>query len=142
MRPQRNAGTAVLFFRYIFLEEDVLRCWEAAAKGANVILDVEANAGIYSLTALAIQPDAVRAFEPSSAARNREAKWDRSPVLSRGGGPGTNDGMNLISRDLGDSGTERVQTMCVDQFLQDHSISYIDLMKLAIQAHKYSALEG
>jgi tRNA1(Val) A37 N6-methylase TrmN6 len=66
MRPQRNAAAAVLFFGTYFLEEDILRCWETAAKEAKVVLDVGANAGIYSLAALAIQPDAtVHAFEPT-----------------------------------------------------------------------------
>jgi hypothetical protein len=54
------------FFGTYFLEEDVLRCWEAAAKGAKVVLDVGANAGIYSLAALAAQPNVtVFAFEPT-----------------------------------------------------------------------------
>src|ERR1700720_4582731 len=54
------------FFGTYFLEEDILSCWEAMAKGASVVLDVGANAGIYSLAALAIQPDAsVYAFEPT-----------------------------------------------------------------------------
>lgn len=55
---------------------------------------------------------------------------------------GTNDGMNFVLRDLGDSGTERVQAVCIDQFCKDHSITYIDLMKIDIQGHEYSALEG
>ena len=80
------------FFGTYFLEEDILRCWEAAAKGAKVVLDVGANAGIYSLAALAAQPDVtVYAFEPtprncSSAAGKRETKWARSPARARGGG--------------------------------------------------------
>ncbi|HEY4842440.1 MAG TPA: hypothetical protein VIH78_10765 [Terriglobales bacterium] len=81
------------FFGTYFLEEDILRCWEAAAKGAKVVLDVGANAGIYSLAALAAQPNVtVYAFEPthprncSSAARKRETKWARSPARARGGG--------------------------------------------------------
>src|SRR4029077_10362417 len=54
------------FFGTYFLEEDILSCWENTAKGAKVVLDVGANAGIYSLAALAIQPDAtVHAFEPT-----------------------------------------------------------------------------
>jgi FkbM family methyltransferase len=151
------------FFGTYFLEEDILRCWEAAAKGAKVILDVGANAGIYSLAALAIQPDAiVHAFEPTPeiAARLRAtAKLNgldhlhvhEAAVLNNNGQAtlkrfrgelGTNEGMNFISRDLGNSGTERVQTVCVDQFCQDHSISHIDLMKLDIQGHEHSALEG
>jgi FkbM family methyltransferase len=151
------------FFGTYFLEEDILRCWETAAKGAKVILDVGANAGIYSLAALAVQPDAiVHAFEPAPeiAARLRAtAKLNgldhlhvhEAAVLNKNGQAtlkrfrgelGTNDGMNFISLDLGDSGTERVRTVCVDQFCQDRSINYIDLMKLDIQGHEHSALEG
>jgi len=151
------------FFGTYFLEEDILRCWEAAAKGAKVILDVGANAGIYSLAALAIQPDAtIHAFEPTPeiAARLRATAklngLDRLhvhevAVLNKNGQAtlkrfrgelGTNEGMNFISRDLGDSRSERVQTVCVDQFCQDHSINHIDLMKLDIQGHEYAALQG
>jgi hypothetical protein len=53
------------FFGTYFLEEDILSCWEAAAKGAKLILDVGANAGIYSLAALAISPTLPSAFEPT-----------------------------------------------------------------------------
>jgi FkbM family methyltransferase len=151
------------FFGTYFVEEDILRCWEGAAKGAKVILDVGANAGIYSLAALAVQPDAtVHAFEPTPeiAARLRAtAKLNgldhlhvhEAAVLNKNGQAtlkrfrgelGTNEGMNFISRDLGDSGTERVQTVCVDQSCQDHSINHIDLIKLDIQGHEHSALEG
>ena len=151
------------FFGTYFLEEDILRCWEAAAKGAKVILDVGANAGIYSLAALAIQPDAtIHAFEPTPeiAARLRATAklngLDRLHVhevavlnknglatLKRFRGElGTNEGMNFISRDVGDAGTERVQTVRLDQFCQDRSINHIDLMKLDIQGHEHSALEG
>jgi hypothetical protein len=60
------------FFGTYFLEEDMLRCWEVAAKAAKIILDIGANAGIYSLAALAIQPDAtVHAFEPTTEIATR-----------------------------------------------------------------------
>jgi FkbM family methyltransferase len=152
------------FFGTYFLEEDILRCWETAAKGAKVAFDVGANAGIYSLAALAAQPNVtVYAFEPTPeiAARLRaSAKLNgldhhlhvhEVAVLNKNGQAslkrfrgelGTNEGMNFISRDLGESGTERVQAVCLDQFCKDHSIAYIDLMKIDIQGHEYSALEG
>jgi FkbM family methyltransferase len=151
------------FFGTYFVEEDMLRCWEVAAEGAKIILDIGANAGIYSLAALAIQPDAtVHAFEPTTeiAARLRAtAKLNRldhlhvhevavldtngQAVLKRFRGElGTNEGMNFISRDRGDSGTECVETVCVDQFCKDHLINRIDLMKLDIQGHEHSALKG
>ena len=151
------------FFGTYVLEEDILRCWEAAAKGAKVILDVGANAGIYSLAALAIQPNAiVHAFEPTPeiAARLRATaklngldhlhiheaavhnKNGQATLKRCRGELGTNEGMNFISRDLGDSRTERVQTVCVDQFCRDQSINHIDLLKLDIQGQEHSALEG
>jgi FkbM family methyltransferase len=151
------------FFGTYFLAEDHLRCWAAAAKGSKVVFDVGANAGIYSLAALAIQPDAtVHAFEPTPeiAARLREtaklnglrrlyvhevavSSENGSATLKRCRGElGTNEGMNFIAPDLGDSGAERVQTVCLDQFCQHHAIDHVDLLKLDIQGHEHSALEG
>jgi FkbM family methyltransferase len=151
------------FFGTYFLEEDLLRCWETAAKGAEFILDVGANAGIYSLAALAIQPDAtVHAFEPTPeiAARLRETAKLNSldglqvhelavfsdngeAVLKRLRGDfGDNEGMNFVARDIGDTETERVRTVCIDQFCQDHAIDHIDLMKLDIQGQEHAALQG
>ena len=151
------------FFGTYFSAEDHLRCWEIAAKDANVVFDVGANAGIYSLAALDIQPDAtVHAFEPTPeiAARLRETAklngLDRlyvhevavssengSATLKRCRGElGTNEGMNFITPDLGDSGAERVQTVCLDQFCQHLAIDHVDLLKLDIQGHEHSALEG
>ena len=151
------------FFGTYFLAEDHHRCWATAAKGAKVVFDVGANAGIYSLAALAIQPDAtVHAFEPTPeiAVRLRETAklngLDRlyvhevavssengSATLKRCRGElGTNEGMNFIAPDLGDSGGERVQTVCLDQFCQHHAIDHVDLLKLDIQGHEHSALKG
>lgn len=151
------------FFGTYFLEEDILSCWESAARGAKIVLDVGANAGIYSLTAVAIQPGVtVHAFEPTPeiAARLRATvklngldhlHVHEAAVFSKNGQAalkrfrgelGINEGMNFISEDIGNSAAERVETVCLDQFCQDHSIDYIDLLKLDIQGHEHSALEG
>src|SRR5260370_22219827 len=47
------------FFGTYFLEEDILRCWEATAKWAKVVLDVGANAGIQCPAAAAVIADSV-----------------------------------------------------------------------------------
>jgi FkbM family methyltransferase len=151
------------FFGTYFLEEGILTCWQAMAKGAKVVLDVGANAGIYSLAALAVQPNAtVHAFEPTPeiAARLRataklngldhlfvhEAAVSRKnggAILKRFRGDlGTNEGMNFISETLSDSDGESVQTVCLDQFCRDRSIDQVDLLKLDVQGHEYSALKG
>jgi len=151
------------FFGTYFLEEDILSCWGATAGGAKVVFDVGANAGIYSLTALAIQRDAtVHAFEPTPeiAARLRAtAKLNgldhlyvhEAAVSSKHGAAilkrfrgdlGTNEGMNFISQDAADSDGERVQTVCLDQFCQERSIEHVDLLKLDVQGHEHSVLMG
>ena len=151
------------FFGTYFLEENILSCWQTVARGAKVVLDVGANAGIYSLAALAIQPDAiVHAFEPTPeiAARLRAtAKVNgldhlhvhQAAVFRKGGQAtlrrfrgelGTNEGMNFISEDLSDYCAERVKTVSLDQFCEHNSIEHVDLLKLDIQGHEHSALAG
>ena len=46
------------FFGTYFVEEYILDCWQHEAKGAKVIFNMGANAGIFSLAALAVQQDA------------------------------------------------------------------------------------
>ena len=151
------------FFGTYFMEEDILSCWESTANGAKVIMDVGANAGIYGLAALAVQPDAVvHAFEPTPeiAARLRHtAKLNQLEslyvhelavlgengyaTLNRCRGElGNNEGMNFVTKDTGDSDAERVKAISLDQFCQDHSIDQVDLLKLDVQGHEYSALKG
>jgi tRNA1(Val) A37 N6-methylase TrmN6 len=73
------------------LEEQLLDCWTRAAKDAQVIFDVGANSGIYSLAALASQPNAVvHAFEPTPEIATRlrrsdEEQWevDIAPLPGR-----------------------------------------------------------
>ena len=151
------------FFGTYFVEETILKCWENAALGAKVVLDVGANAGIYSLAALAVQPDAkVYAFEPTPeiAARLRATaklngldhlyvheaavsnKNGRASLRRFRGSLGSNDGMNFITDEVGDSGNELVRTVRLDQFCQDYSIDQVDLLKIDVQGHEHLALEG
>ena len=150
------------FFGTYFVEEHILDCWREAAKGAEIIFDVGANSGIYSLAALAIEPDAtIHAFEPTPeiAARLREtadlnglkqlhvhevavSSVNGHATLRRcRGDMGTNEGMNFIDPDLGGGG-ERVSTVCLDQFCKSLAIGHIDLLKLDIQGHEHLALKG
>jgi FkbM family methyltransferase len=151
------------FFGTYFLEEEILACWQTMAQGAKVVLDVGANAGVYSLAALAIQPGAiVHAFEPTPeiAARLRTTAEvnglqnlyvHEAAVLGRNGEAllkrfrgdfGTNEGMNFVSEDFAGTTGERVPAVCLDRFCRDRAIERVDLLKLDIQGHEYSALRG
>ena len=149
------------FFGTYFVEEHILACWQAAAKEAGVVCDVGANAGIYSLSALAAAPTAtVHAFEPTSeiAGRLREAAnlnslgrlYIHETAVSNENGyatlvrcrgdQGYNDGMNFI----GSANTigERVPAITLDTFCERNGIDRIDLLKLDIQGHEHVALGG
>ena len=151
------------FFGTYFIEEDILDCWQEAAKGTKVILDVGANAGIYSLAALAIEPGAfVHAFEPTPeiAARLRKtaklnglrrlhvhevavsSKSGHASLRRVCGELGTNEGMNFISTEPCNSGADIVRTICLDQFCQQQAIDHIDLLKLDVQGHEHAVLKG
>ena len=151
------------FFGTYFVEEHILSCWENSAKQAKVVFDVGANAGIYSLAALAVQQDAiVYAFEPTPeiATRLREtaalnglpqvqvheaavsSEHGYSALKRCRGEFGTNEGMNFITTAGGDPGAELVPTVCLDRFCEDHAIERIDLLKLDIQGHEHHALAG
>ncbi len=153
----------IYFFGTYFVEAHILGCWAEVAKGARVVLDVGANAGIFSLVALAVQPDAtVHAFEPTPeiAARLREtARMNglerlnvhevavssvNGPIVLRRcrGEKDANDGMNFIDADYSDAGAERVRAVSLDVFCAETGIDHIDLLKLDIQGHEYAALRG
>ena len=137
------------FFGTYFWKKIILRCWETAAKGAKVVLDVGANAGIYSLAALAIQPDAtVHAFEPTPeiAARLREtAKLNELDhlyvheaavssengyaILKRFRGElGTNEGMNFIVH-------QTSTILAVNAYKQSASISFARTIRLTMSTY-------
>jgi FkbM family methyltransferase len=151
------------FFGTYFLEEQILDCWTKAAKEAEVIFDVGANSGIYSLAALASQPNAVvHAFEPTPeiASRLRQTaqlndldnlmvhevavmSYSGQAMLRRyRGDSGANEGMNYICGETGEPGAERVQAVCLDEFCREHRIEHIDLLKLDVQGNEHSVLQG
>jgi FkbM family methyltransferase len=151
------------FFGTYFLEEEIIDCWRREAKGTSVIFDVGANAGIYSLAALASDPNvAVYAFEPtpeieSKLRQNAELnKLDNLHVLGfavsnvngyarlirYGGERGANGGMNFIAEEGENDASDRVRTVRLDDFCDNHGISSIDLLKVDVQGHEHEVLTG
>jgi FkbM family methyltransferase len=151
------------FFGTYFMEDEILACWQIFAQHANVVLDVGANAGIYSLAALANQPSAtVHAFEPTPeiASRLRETaklngldrlhvhevavsnQTGNATLMRWRGELGSNEGMNFISTDAAGSDAEQVPTVSLDAFCADNMIECVDLMKIDIQGNEPLAFAG
>jgi len=151
------------FFGTYLIEDQILRCWAQAVRGAKVILDVGANAGIYSLATLSAQPDAtVHAFEPtpeiaerlrSIATLNRLERLyvHEAAVLNCSGQAtlkrfrgelGNNEGMNFVSADTADMESERVRSVALDEFCEQKSIEQIDLLKIDVQGQEHLVLQG
>lgn len=68
---------------------------------------------------------------------------DGQAILRRFRGElGTNEGMNYICSDTGDWDGERIPTVCLDKFCERRGITHIDLLKLDVQGHEHSVLQG
>ena len=151
------------YFGTYLVEEEIIDCWQSMAQEAKTIFDVGANAGIYSLAALAVEPRAdVHAFEPTPEIANRLRSTAKLNGLDRlhvhevavsmrsgtanlnrcRGELGSNEGMNFISEAAVTDDGERVQTIDLDQFCVDQSINEIDLLKIDVQGHEYAVLRG
>lgn len=151
------------FFGTYWLEEEVLECWAEFARTAKVILDVGANAGIFSLVGLAASPDVeVHAFEPTP----KIAKRLRDTVESNGlgnlhvqevavartsgtahlnvweGEDGNNEGMNFVTVSPRTNEALQIRTVALDDFCREHGIERADLLKLDIQGNEAEALAG
>ena len=151
------------YFGTYFLEDEILRCWEVAAKDTKVVFDIGANAGIFSLAALASNPAAsVHAFEPTPeiAMRLRATKQmngldglvvnemavadrDGVAVLRRWRGEdNSNEGMNFISIGSPVGQEEVIPTVSLDSYCAAHGIEKIDLLKIDIQGNEPLAFAG
>lgn len=151
------------FFGTYFVEEEILAQWDRFARGSRVIFDVGANAGIYSLAAVAVNPQVqVHAFEPTpeiarglreTIAENRlgsnisvhelavSERTGRAALMRYRGSDDTNGGMNFIV-EQSDASAESVGTTSIDEFCDAQGIEMIDLLKMDIQGHEASALRG
>lgn len=149
------------YFGTYFLEDEILACWELQARSARTVFDIGANAGIFSLAALAANPKAVvHAFEPTPeiVARLRAAALlnglsklvvnevavgdhDGEGTLRRWrGASNSNEGMNFITTEGGAG--EAVCLISLDRYCAEHGIERIDLLKIDIQGNEPRAFAG
>lgn len=156
---QRN-----LFFWGAY-ENEYCRYWRGLACKANVIFDLGANVGLYSLLAAEANPNAsIHAFEPTSELaeilrgnvalngfENIEivqvavGKSSGSAILREcRGSDGANEGMNYIAvePETPEISDRLVSVVSLPDYLRDQQIGQIDLLKMDIEGGEYEALLG
>lgn len=138
-----------------------LRAWERLAKSATgAILDIGANAGIYSLAARAVNGGSpVIAFEPVSRIRDRMAENVRlngfrieiEPyAISDRAGPVTiydstsdhNYVASLEASQLGNNTSYTIEAITLDACLEKRGWPPVSLIKLDVERHEPAALRG
>jgi FkbM family methyltransferase len=151
------------FFGTYFLERDNLACWSDFTSKANVIFDVGANLGIYSLTAAASGPAArIHAFEPTpdlsahfkqtlhdnqiknvTVVQKAVARVSGMAVLNLWGDIAEgNEGMNFVTAQPRSADSIPVATVSLDDYCAEAGIEQIDLLKIDIQGNEPEALRG
>ena len=148
------------FFGTYFTEKQTLSDWRQYCQNADIIFDVGANLGIYSLDALAANAAAkIFAFEPTPEIADHFRKTcdlnsiHNIEVVQKAVGSkvksvclnfcgGENEGMNFTTQSPHSANTVEVSQTTLDQFCQDNSIKAIDLMKMDVQGNEADVLKG
>lgn len=142
--------------------------WKELSRDSQVILDIGANTGMYSLIAACVNPSAaIYAFEPiqricddlaDNVALNqyRQIQCINKAVSNQTGTAEIHDSVdgNLYEASLeGDFintltyskdkfRTLTIRTETLSDFIREHNISRIDLMKVDVETHEPKVLEG
>lgn len=151
----------VYFFGHY--EPESTRYWSQLARHAEVIFDLGANFGIYSLLAAASNPRArIYAFEPTpemfeKLSRNIEGNHFENvfPLQAAvgatsgkgflhrcSGSDGGNEGMNYVSGETAAESDVGVNLISLDNFCRQQKIAKIDLLKMDIEGGELDALRG
>lgn len=144
-------------------EPEQVAFWMQCARQAEVVFDVGANVGLYSLAAAAASSRAaIHAFEPTPEMVERFRtnialnQFDQIIVNAvavghqsgeiylhySGGTDGANEGMNYVSAETLETTDRVVPMITLDNYCEQHQIDVIDLLKIDIEGNEYNALRG
>lgn len=139
--------------------------WTQLSKKSDVIIDIGANTGVYSILSNAVNKNAkVYGFEPVERVKKRFEKNINlnnsasqiktfSEALSNSNGKATiYDSMEdhiysvTVSKDLSEENVKtfpvEINTKRLDTFIEEQKIEKIDLIKIDVETHEPQVLEG
>lgn len=165
---QYTTVESIVFWQGVYsYEPDTLWLWELLAKEANVIFDIGANNGIYTLIARTLNPTCqIYSFEPVKRTFNifqKNLRYNHYVVnieniaLSNTDGEQTfydTDAVDQMSASLspdklknlksytGNIVEYKVTTSKLDSYIKQNNIQNIDLMKIDVELHEPEVMEG
>lgn len=144
-------------------EKESINIWKRLSKRSNIIFDIGANTGIFSLVSKAISKESeVYSFEPVTrvfdkllmnvkennfkVACHKLALSDytgKAHIYDPGGEHVYSVSVNK-NLEFGKRGTERIEIPVkrLDLFISENKIGRIDLMKIDVEQHEAEVLEG
>ncbi len=144
-------------------EKESMKLWIRLCRKSNVIVDVGANTGIYSLAGKAINPEAkIYAFEPvdrvfekleQNILLNSHDTVLVKKALSEYSGKATiyDSGADhiysvTVNKNLSPVETRvkqiEIETTTLNEYIEDNKITRIDLMKIDVETHEPEVLIG
>jgi FkbM family methyltransferase len=144
-------------------EKISMKCWMQLCRNANVIFDIGANTGVYSLVAKAINTSSkVYAFEPlkqmfTKLVLNNELnqydiiciekaasdKNGKAIIYETGTDHVAAASLNAETRQDGNLNVEtEIVTTTLDTFINENYIEKVDLIKMDVETHEPNVLEG
>lgn len=144
-------------------EKNSLELWTKLCKQSNVIFDIGANTGVYSLLAKTINPNAsVYAFEPVERVFQKlikNAQLNNYDIICSQKAVSNQDGKAIIydtdgshtysvtvNKDIkwSDKPTKpvEIEIITLKTFIEKNHIHQIDLMKIDVETHEPEVLEG
>lgn len=144
-------------------EKESLELWIKLCRQSNIIFDIGANTGVYSLVAKSLNPGAqVYAFEPVNTIFTKleaNARLNNLDIHCHEMGLSNMDGKMAIYKVNSDhlyeatlnkifeakvEGERRidVEVLTLKTFIETHRIPRIDLMKIDVETHEPEVLEG
>ena len=144
-------------------EKVSLKLWSELCEQSNVIFDIGANTGVYSLLAKTIQPNStVYAFEPVKRVYEKlmdNIELNNFDTISENLAVSDNTGKAIIydkdaehtlsvtiNKDLSDNKEDSIRveidTVRLDEYIESKGINHIDLLKIDVETHEPEVLMG